>query len=202
MAKYTPGEAFGSVTGKLYRAVAAVVNGIHTLRALPSKSSKGPSDAQKASRKRMAATVAAIRPFLNTLRNGFLRPNMIPWALAVKANFQMLSETADGGYVILPQDIQLSNGAKQFDVKVLRNADSIELSWAVPATTNDLYGGSLFVAVHNPSNGYVAEFSSPLSAGEINLTVDSLGATEGDNLNFYSFAATSLRSSLTAYQLI
>ena len=202
MAKYSAGEAFGDVTGKLYHVVAQVVNGIHILRALPTKSKSEPSTAQQDARKKMEAVVAAIRPYLSTLRKGFLKVNHNAWALAVKANYRMLTTTADDGYTILPQDLQLSNGARQFDVLVEREGDKVSLAWEAPTENDDLYEGDLYVVIVNPANGRIAEFSAALSAGESNFTFSTLKAAEEDKLYFYSFAATKPKSSETVFENI
>ncbi len=202
MAKYSAGEAFGDVTGKLYHVVAQVVNGIHILRALPKGIKSEPSTAQKDARKRMEAVVAAVRPFLNTIRKGFLKPKHNAWPLAVKANYRLLTAAADDSYTILPQDLQLSNGARQFDVLVAREGDKVSLAWEAPNENDDLYGGELYAVVVNPANGRIAEFSAALSAGENDFNFSSLKAAEADNLYFYSFAATKERSTETVFENI
>ncbi len=194
----------GSFIGKVGTVVGSTWRGIAVMRSLASKVANPRTAAQVAVRDRLAAVSRTLRPFLETIRRGFIAGGTAPsWSLAIKVNREKTLPDDQGVYILRPEDIVLSNGTDNFPVTASLSGTSLSLSWDAPDVTDDLFGANIQVAVLNATNGKVASFSVASSAGEAALSVSSVSTGgEDDKLHLYHFAANDTLSTLTIHQAL
>ncbi len=194
----------GSFIGKVGTVVGSTWRGIAVMRSLASKVANPRTAAQVAVRNRLAAVSKTLRPFLETIRRGFIASGTAPsWSLAIKVNREKTLPNDQGVYILRPEDIVLSNGTDNFPVTATLNGTSLSLSWDAPDMTDDLFGANIQVAVLNATNGKVANFSVASSAGEASLSTSSvITGDDDDKLHLYHFAANDTLSTLTIHQAL
>lgn len=77
----------GSFIGKVGTVVGSTWRGLAVMRSLASKVANPRTAAQVAVRNRLAAVSKTLRPFLETIRRGFIASGTAPsWSLAIKVN--------------------------------------------------------------------------------------------------------------------
>ncbi len=194
----------GSFIGKVGTVVGSTWRGLAVMRSLASKVANPRTAAQVAVRNRLAAVSKTLRPFLETIRRGFIASGAAPsWSLAIKVNREKTLPDDQGVYILRPEDIVLSNGTDNFPVTATLNGTALSLSWDAPEVTDDLFGANIQVAVLNATNGKVANFSVASSAGEASLSISSVTTgNDDDKLHLYHFAANDTLSTLTIHQAL
>lgn len=192
----------GSFIGKVGTVVGSTWRGISVMRSLASKVANPRTAAQLDVRNRLGAVSRTLRPFLESIRRGFIATGTAPsWSLAIKVNREKTLPDDQGVYVLRPEDIVLSNGTDNFPVTATLSGAALNLTWDAPETTDDLFGANIHVAVLNATNGKVANFSVASSAGESTLSISSvLTGANDDKLHLYHFAANDTLSTLTIHQ--
>lgn len=201
MGKYKQG-ILGSFTGKVGTVVGSSWRGIPVMRAKAVNPKNPRTAAQVETRNRMAATVRAIRPFLESIRHGYIAPSgTSAWCEAVKANRKKTTKTVGDDFTLKPADIELTDGTELFEATLTLSGANLTVEWDAPTPYDAMYGGSVYVAVLNATTGRALNFSADASAGETTLSVAAIKAgADTDELHAYVFAATKETASMMTHK--
>lgn len=201
MAVYKQG-ILGPFSGKVGTVVGASWRGMPYIRSLATKVANPKTPAQLDVRNRLSETSKALRPFIDTIRHGFVAAGVAAgWPQAVKVNRELTLKGDDDLYHLKPEDIILSQGAADFQASASYASGSLSLEWSSPSSTDELYDARVYLAVFNEANSKAVNFSADISAGEVAIGVNAiLTGTQQDALHLYYFAATSELSSVSVHQ--
>ena len=213
MAKYQPSSIFGYIRGRIGNIIATIWNNIPVLRQRPRKSRRPRSEAQKRTIRRMNTVVAALQPFLSTIRAGYVRCTH-QWSRALKYNYPNVVDDTPATHHLPLQNITLSNGTIPFNVNVQYADNQLTITWDAPSTTDSLHTGNLYLAILNPQNNRLLQLHFPLSDAHATIpltplypqtltpTKSTTSTTPDDDpntLHLYTFAATTSRSTSTTH---
>ncbi len=203
MAVYKQG-ILGPFSGKVGTVVGASWRGVPYIRSVASKVADAKTAAQLEVRNRLSAVTRAIRPFLESIRHGFINAGVASgWPQAVKVNRQKATKTVGNEFQLLPQDIIIAEGTALFEASASLSGSNLTVQWDAPTPYDELYGANVYVAVLNETSGKALNYSADISAGETTLSVASIQeSSDTDVLHLYYFAATSDLASPSVHQAL
>ena len=161
----------------------------------------------------MNTVVAALQPFLSTIRAGYVRCTH-QWSRALKYNYPNVVDDTPATHHLPLQNITLSNGTIPFNVNVQYADNQLTITWDAPTTTDSLHSGNLYLAILNPQNNRLLQLHFPLADAHATIpltplypqtltpTKSTTSTTPDDDpntLHLYTFAATTSRSTSTTH---
>lgn len=202
MGTYAQG-ILGPFSGKVGSVVGSFWRGVYYMRALAPHVANPNTDAQKLARSLFGTASKVCRPFLTAIRKGFIAGvGESSWALAVKANMEVIAEGVPEEYVwpVNYSKLQLSNGTENANISVSAGRDhDYDLSWVPPTDETLLDGGQVIVVLYNKANNVAQTFRFEPSAGS--GTVSDSGITVGaiDEIHVYAFIGARTTSTITQH---
>lgn len=192
MATYKQG-ILGSFSGKVGNVVGASWRGTAYMRSLPKAVRNPKTQKQVEARNRLSAVVAALKPFKDFIRAGFVKTGSVsPWSTAIKANIPALSKDDDGNWTLQPSNFVLTNGTKVYNDVQVDTADlsSVGVSWPTFSVDDDFYGATIMVGFFNEDTGRSCSLAFPGLSGSMVLDISEIGEASAGKLHVFTAVAT------------
>lgn len=194
----------GAFLGKVGNVVGSRWRGIDYMRSLATSVANPRTPAQVSNRNLFSSVVENIRPFLVSIRRGFIvSSSTSQWAQAVATNMakqRQVVEPIGGVWNFDFAALQLTNGREQFSISVTGDADTgINVSWSLPADSPFEFG-RVYAVLFNQSAGTAETFHTDASA--LSLSISGISAAASDVLRVYTFACSDRAASTTTHNAL